>query len=158
MHLETLEILSLDDDPESFSARIGNSFRNFGFAMVRDHGIDPALVEQGWKLTRALFELPEAEKCRYHAAGLAGARGYTPFGTEIAKGAAAHDLKEFWHVGRDLPRGHALSATMPPNIWPDQPAGFQKTFSALFSEFDRIGAVILSRIAAYLSLPPDWTK
>lgn len=156
MHLESLEILSLNDDPESFSARIGDSFRTFGFAMVCDHGIDAALVARGWELTRAFFDLPEHEKRGYHIEGLAGARGYTPFGKEIAKGASAHDLKEFWHVGRDLPAGHPLSAAMPPNIWPRQPQGFEEAFAALFAEFDRVGAIILSRIAAHLSLPPDW--
>ena len=40
--------------------------------------------------------------------GGGGARGYTPFGIETAKGAKAHDLKEFWHVGRDLPAGPPL--------------------------------------------------
>jgi isopenicillin N synthase-like dioxygenase len=156
MHLESLEILSLNDDAESFSARIGASFRNFGFAMVSDHGIDSKLVQRGWELTRAFFDLPEDEKRGYHIDGLAGARGYTPFGKEIAKGASVHDLKEFWHVGRDLPAGHALSSAMPPNIWPRLPEGFQETFTALFSEFDRVGAIILSRIASHLGLPADW--
>ncbi len=81
--------------------QMGASFRRFGFAMVADHGIDTALIARGWELSRRFFALPEAEKRRYHDPALAGARGYTPFGTEIAKGAAQHDLKEFWHVGRD---------------------------------------------------------
>lgn len=156
MHLDTLEILSLADDQERFSARIGESFRRFGFAMVRDHGIDAGLVEHGWALTRAFFALPDEEKRAYSREGLAGARGYTPFGREIAKGAAAHDLKEFWHVGRDLPAGHSLAGAMPPNIWPSRPDGFRETFSALFAEFDRAGSIILSRIAAHLGLQPDW--
>jgi isopenicillin N synthase-like dioxygenase len=156
MHLESLDILSLADDASRFSARIGESFRKFGFAMVRDHGIDPALVKRGWELTRAFFDLPEDEKRAYHVAGLAGARGYTPFGKEIAKSASAHDLKEFWHVGRDLPPGHRLASAMPPNVWPRQPLGFQETFAALFSEFDRVGAILLSRIAADLGLVPNW--
>lgn len=156
MHLEALEILSLTDDPESFSASVGESFRRFGFAMVRDHGIDAGLVERGWALTRDFFELPDKEKQSYCLEELAGARGYTPFGREIAKGAAAHDLKEFWHVGRDLPDGHALAGVMPPNIWPSRPDGFRETFGALFAEFDRVGSIILSRIAAHLGLQPNW--
>ena len=42
---------------------------------------------------RAFFALPEADKQRYCIKGQAGARGYTPFGREIAVGAAAHDLQ-----------------------------------------------------------------
>jgi isopenicillin N synthase-like dioxygenase len=156
MQLDTLEILNLADDPEVFSAKIGESFRSCGFAMVQGHGIDPTLVERGWALTHAFFQLPAEEKRSYCLEGLAGARGYTPFGREIAKGAPAHDLKEFWHVGRDLPAGHPLAVSMPPNIWPSRPEGFHETFSALFAEFDRVGSIILARIATHLGLASDW--
>ncbi len=156
MDLDTLPVLSLADAPARFSDDIGGSFRAFGFAMVRDHGIDPALIAEAWRLTAEFFALPEDEKRHYFGEGLSGARGYTPFRTEIAKGASETDLKEFWHVGRDLPAGHPLSSSMPPNVWPAQPAGFRDTFEALFAEFDRVGAVILSRIAVHLGLAADW--
>jgi isopenicillin N synthase-like dioxygenase len=150
----TLPVLSLADDPARFSAEIGSSFRDFGFALVRDHGIDPMLIAEGWGLTARLFALPEADKRRCFVEGLAGARGYTPFRTEIAKGAAESDLKEFWHVGRDLPPGDPPDPSMPPNIWPERPAGFRETFVRLFSEFERVGSVILARIAIDLGLSP----
>jgi isopenicillin N synthase-like dioxygenase len=156
MDLAALPVLDLADRPQRFADTIGRSFRTFGFALVQGHGLDPALIAEGWKLTAQFFALPEAEKRRHHVPGLAGARGYTPFRTEIAKGAVETDLKEFWHVGRDLPPGHALEAAMPANVWPDRPAGFRETFEALFAEFDRVGAVILSRIALHLGLDADW--
>jgi isopenicillin N synthase-like dioxygenase len=154
MYLDTLPVLSLAQEPAALAQELGASFQRFGFAVVQDHGLDPALVARGWELTEAFFALPEAEKRRYHVAGGGGQRGYTPFGTEIAKGAAVHDLKEFWHVGRDLPA--SLAAPMPANIWPEIPEGFRETFTALFAEFDRIGASILSRIAVWLGLEPNW--
>ena len=40
---------------------------------------------------------------RYHVPGGGGARGYTAFGVETAKGAKYSDLKEFWHIGRESP-------------------------------------------------------
>ncbi|MBV1687623.1 isopenicillin N synthase family oxygenase [Novosphingobium sp. G106] len=156
MDLDTLPVLSLADTPARFSDDIGASFRAFGFALVKDHGIDAALIAEAWRLTAEFFALPEAEKRSYFIEGQAGARGYTPFGTEIAKGAKLHDLKEFWHVGRDLPAGHALAASMPANVWPTRPADFRETFEALFAEFDRVGALILSRIAVHLGLAADW--
>ena len=156
MDLQTLPVLSLGDAPETLAQDLGDSFRSFGFALVKDHGLDPALVTRAWALTAEYFALPEAEKRTYAVPGGSGARGYTPFGTEIAKGAALHDLKEFWHVGRDLPAGHKLAASMPPNIWPTRPAGFQATFEELYAEMDRVGAVILARIARYLGLADDW--
>jgi isopenicillin N synthase-like dioxygenase len=156
MNLDTLPLLSLTSEPAALARDLGSSFEQFGFALVTDHGLDPALVQQAWALTEALFALPEAQKRAWHSAGQGGARGYTPFGTEIAKGAAAHDLKEFWHIGRDLPGGHPLSASMPSNVWPDEPAHFRETFTALYGELDRVGAAILSRIAVWLGLDARW--
>lgn len=156
MDLAELPVLSLADEASRFSREIGESFRRYGFAVVRDHGIEDALIARGWRMTREFFALPEAEKRSYFNEGIAGARGYTPFGTEIAKGASEHDLKEFWHIGRDLPAGHPLAASMPPNIWPARPEGFRETFTRLYAEFDRVGAIILSRIAVDLGLVSDW--
>jgi isopenicillin N synthase-like dioxygenase len=156
MNLDTLPVLSLSAPSGRLSDDLGSSFQRFGFALVSDHGLDPALVARGWDLTAAFFAQDEAEKRRWHVAGGGGQRGYTPFRTEIAKGAAHHDLKEFWHVGRELPAGDPLGATMPANVWPDAPEGFRETFTALFAEFDRIGAQILSHIAVWLGLAPDW--
>ena len=157
MQLETLPVLSLAGDPARLRGRSRRrASGRFGFAMIRDHGIDPDLIARGWELTAQFFALPEAEKRAYHDPALAGARGYTPFGTEIAKGAAAHDLKEFWHVGRDLPPGHPLAGSMPANVWPVRPEGFRETFERLYAAFDQAGATVLSRIAVHLGLAPDW--
>lgn len=156
MDSPALPVLSLADPAGAFAEALGRSFRQFGFALVRDHGLDRKLVAQAWALTKAFFALPDAEKRRYHLPGISGARGYTPFGTEIAKGATRHDLKEFWHVGRDLPARHPLESAMPANIWPLSPEGFEQTFRALFSEMDRVGGLLLSRIALHLKLAEDW--
>jgi isopenicillin N synthase-like dioxygenase len=142
--------------PERFAQDFGASFERFGFAMITGHGIDPALIDDAWAKAKAFFALPEATKRAYHLAGLGGARGYTPFGTEIAKGAKEVDLKEFWHVGRDLPAGHPLGAHQPNNVWPAEVMGFRETYEALFAEFDRVGTALLSGIARYLGLAPDF--
>jgi isopenicillin N synthase-like dioxygenase len=157
MVLDKLPVLSLGDDTASFSKAIGDSFRTFGFALVKDFAIDKALIEQAWKLSEAFFALPVEEKRAYHDPAIGGARGYTPFGVEIAKDARHHDLKEFWHVGRDLPPGSPLAdASMPPNVWPARPEGFREVFTELYRQFDAAGATILSRIALYLGLDEHW--
>ncbi|CAN5126040.1 isopenicillin N synthase family oxygenase [soil metagenome] len=156
--IETVRPLSLGAqarDPKQFSRDFGESFERFGFAIVEDHGIDAALIARAWALTREFFDQPDAAKLAYKSPK-GGARGYTPFGVEIAKGANENDLKEFWHVGRDLPAGHHYTASMPANIWPDYPEGFRETLTALFAEFDRVGAQLLSAIAVYLGLDADW--
>lgn len=143
-------------DPEGFARAFGESFKRFGFAMVSDHGVPQHLIDRAWATTKAFFDLPEEEKRRYHIAGTGGARGLTPFKTEIAKGATHVDLKEFWHVGRELPEGHRYAKDMPPNIWPERPERFRETFLDLFKALDDAGDRLLSAIARYLDLAPDW--
>jgi isopenicillin N synthase-like dioxygenase len=143
-------------NPDGFAQDLGRSFERFGFAMVADHGIDQGVVARAWDKTKAFFALPEAEKRAYFLEGGGGARGYTPYKTEIAKGAQHVDLKEFWHVGRELPAEHRFTDSMAPNVWPDQPEGFRETFLDLFSALDSAGDRLLSAIARYLHLAPDW--
>lgn len=156
MPQSSMPTISLAADPASVTEALGASLRRYGFALICDHGIDAGLIARGWELTASFFALPEAQKRGYYIDGLAGARGYTPFGTEIAKGAALHDLKEFWHVGRDLPPGHRLAASMPPNVWPEGLPGFRETFTELYAAFDKAGAAILACIARGLGLDPNW--
>jgi isopenicillin N synthase-like dioxygenase len=157
--LSQVPLVSLADqagDPAGFAAALGGSFERFGFAMVSDHGIPQELIDRAWAMTKAFFDLPEDVKRSYFVAGGGGARGYTPFKTEIAKGATHVDLKEFWHIGRELAAGHRFSELMAPNIWPDQPEGFRETFIELFAAFDTAGDKLLSAIAVHLGLGADW--
>jgi isopenicillin N synthase-like dioxygenase len=149
MSMTQMPVISLaTGDADSLGQQLGDSFKTYGFATVVDHGLDPALVAKAWALTKVLFDQPEAAKMQGFDKAIAGQRGYTPFKTEIAKGADHHDLKEFWHVGRD-------SEKMLPNVWPDVPE-FKHTFQKLYAELDRVGARILSSIALYLGLSADW--
>ncbi len=152
----TLSLADQAQDPEGFATAFGGSFERFGFAIVADHGVPADLISRAWDQTRALFDRPDAEKRGYFVEGGGGARGYTPFKTEIAKGASAVDLKEFWHVGRELATGHRFAGQMAPNIWPTDPAGFRDTFVELFAAFDAAGDRLLSAIARHLKLAPDW--
>ena len=89
MTQDTLSAVSLamaEDAPDAFAERIGRSFADWGFAIVADHGIPAELIERAEAMSRAFFALPEDVKRSYHIAGGGGARGYTPFGTESAKG------------------------------------------------------------------------
>lgn len=154
--IPTLSLADQQSDPDGFAQAFGQSFQRFGFAVVKDHGVPQDLIDRAWAATRAFFDLPEDEKRGYFVEGGGGARGYTPFKTEIAKGAQYVDLKEFWHVGRELAKGHRFEDSMSPNIWPDRPEGFRDTFLALFQAFDDAGDKLLSAVARYLGLEPNW--
>ena len=59
-------------------------------------------------------------------------------------------------MARELPPGHKFEDSMPPNVWPEEIESFKATFLELFAAFDTAGLRILSAIARYLGLRPDW--
>ena len=128
--MDSIASISLARPVADIADELGRSFAEYGFAVVRDHAISQDLIDRADAMARQFFALPADVKRGYHIAGGGGARGYTPFGTEIAKDAQVHDLKEFWHVGRSLPDGHALSEMMQPNVWPTHSRKPERAFSA----------------------------
>jgi isopenicillin N synthase-like dioxygenase len=155
-HIASVSLLEADRDPQGFADKLGKSFEEYGFAIIADHGIPQPLIDEAEARMKAFFALPDAVKRQYHIEGQGGARGYTPFGIETAKGHAAHDLKEFWHVGRDLPPGHPFRGHMPDNVWPAEVDSFKDTFQQLYATFDRTGLKILKAIARYLEIDEDY--
>ena len=154
--IASVSLKDADRNPDEFAQKLGRSFEEYGFAIIADHGIPDALISQAEEKAKAFFALQDDTKREYHIAGGGGARGYTPFGIETAKGAAAHDLKEFWHVGRDLPPGHPFRGHMPDNVWPDEVPSFRDTFTELYATFDRTGLKILKAIARFLKIDEDY--
>jgi len=145
-----------DAQSAQFARDIAAAYAEFGFVIIENHGIDKRLIERCLECFRVFFELPVDEKMKYKVPGGGGARGYTAFGIETAKGATHHDLKEFWHVGRELPPGHPFTQSMAPNIWVDSIPGFREAAYGLFQAFDALGAKLLSAIARSVNLPPDF--
>jgi isopenicillin N synthase-like dioxygenase len=154
-NIASVSLLDADRDPAAFAEKLGRSFTEFGFAVIADHGVPQELIDRAEDKARAFFALPEDIK-RHYALGQGGARGYTPFGIETAKGAAAHDLKEFWHVGRELDDAHPFRAMMAANVWPDEVPGFKKTFLELYATLDRTGIKILRAIARFLGIDEEY--
>src|SRR3954449_1548085 len=154
--LASVSLKDADRDPVGFAQKLGRSFEEYGFAIIADHGIPDALISEAEEKAKAFFALPEEVKRKYLIPGGGGARGYTPFGIETAKGLAAHDLKEFWHVGRDLPSDHRFRDHMPDNLWPAEVPSFKDTFQEIFATFDAAGLTILKAIARYLDIGEDY--
>ena len=155
-HIASVSLPDADKDPQGFAQELGNSFVEYGFAIVRNHGIPQELIDRAEQLSKQFFALPDEVKRKYLIEGSGGARGYTAFGIETAKGAQAFDLKEFWHVGRELPAGHKFREVMADNIWPDEIPGFKETYLELYDAFDAAGVKVLRAIARFLSVDEDY--
>jgi len=152
----SVSLADADKDPAAFAQELGQSFVDYGFAILSDHGVPQELIDRAEEKAKAFFALPEDVKRKYLIPGGGGARGYTAFGVETAKGAHASDLKEFWHVGRELAAGHAYRDVMGDNIWPTEVPGFKETFLELYDTFDRTGLKILAAIARFLGVDEDY--
>ncbi len=144
------------DDRAAFVAELGAAYREWGFAGIRGHGIPQTLIDQAYAVFARFFALPEASKRKYHIEGGGGARGYTPFGVETAKGAQYSDLKEFWHIGREIPRDSKYAADMPPNLWPEEVPEFCEVGYGLYDALDALGAQVLAALALHIGLAEDW--
>jgi len=155
-NIASVSLNDADKDPQGFAQELGNSFVEYGFAIVRDHGIPQELIDRAEQMSKQFFALPEDVKKKYLIAGSGGARGYTAFGIETAKGATSFDLKEFWHVGRELAEGHKFRGVMADNVWPDEIPGFKQTFLELYDAFDAAGVKVLRAIARFLKVDEEY--
>ena len=143
-------------DRQAFVEELGSAYREWGFAGIRNHGIAQSLIDDAYDVFAQFFALPEETKRKYHVAGGGGARGYTPFGVETAKGAQHSDLKEFWHIGREIPRDSMYAGDMAPNLWPDEVPRFREVGYALYQALDQLGSRVLSALALHIDLPETY--
>jgi isopenicillin N synthase-like dioxygenase len=154
--ITTLDFRRFDTDRERFVQELGAGYEEFGFVAVTHHGIDTQLIANAYACFQTFFALPTDTKMRYHLKGSGGARGYTGFGIETAKDSQFPDLKEFWHIGRELPAGHPFANVMPPNLWPTEIAQFKELGYGLYQALDDLGRQMLRAIALHLKLPESF--
>ncbi|HPF27076.1 MAG TPA: 2OG-Fe(II) oxygenase family protein [Steroidobacteraceae bacterium] len=140
-----------DTLPEpAFSTAVTTGLQEYGFIVLSDHGIAPALLDAAYLQCQRLFALDTLVKNRY----CGGLRGYTPFGMEHAKDSRHADLKEFWQIGRERPPdSHGAGQA---NLWPDELPEFQAVFVELFGALDAIARLVLRALTPALAVPPDY--
>ncbi|MDE1898687.1 MAG: isopenicillin N synthase family oxygenase [Xanthomonadaceae bacterium] len=154
--IPTLDIRRYQHDRATFVAELGAAYREFGFCCIGGHGIPQALIDGAYAAFRCFFALPTDVKMRYYVPGSGGARGYTPFKVETAKDSRYPDLKEFWHIGREIARDSKYAGMMPPNLWPTEVAGFREHGDALYQALDQLGTRVLRALALHIGLEEHW--
>ncbi|MEZ5462509.1 isopenicillin N synthase family dioxygenase [Dokdonella sp.] len=155
-HVPTLDIRRYETDQAAFVDELGAAYREFGFCCISGHGIPKSDIDAAYEVFQAFFALPEAVKLKYHQPGTGGARGYTPFGIETAKDSQYPDLKEFWHIGREIPRDSKFASVMPANVWPDEVEGFREHGYGLYAALDDLGTRVLRALALHIDLPENF--
>lgn len=140
---------------QDFTNNLFQGLKEFGFIILKDHGVSSDLLKEAYSLSERFFALPESVKKSYVSAQ-GGQRGYTPFGQEHAKDSAVMDLKEFWHVGRQVSPNHPLKSYHDDNLWPAEMPEFQKTFSQLYKELEIAGRTMLQALTNPLELDIEY--
>jgi len=148
VQIPTVNIENFPGDP-NFVAALGKGYEEYGFCGVIGHDISNEVINDAYAAIQEFFALPRAVKEKYHT-GVGGARGYTSFGIETAKDSKYPDLKEFWHVGRELPDNMPHHQSLFPNIWPMEVENFQPRLYRLYDAMDKLGIRILDALAEYL--------
>ena len=152
----TLDIRRSDPAREAIVAELGAAYRQFGFCCISGHDIPRELIDGAYEAFEQFFALPAQTKMKYHVPGSGGARGYTPFKVETAKDSRFPDLKEFWHVGREIPRDSRFADVMPPNLWPEEVPQFKHYGYGLYEALDQLGTRVLRALALHIGLSENY--
>lgn len=157
--LQSIPVLDLrdfhatDDRRTEFITQLGLALEEIGFFAITHHGVDSALIQEAYRIAKQFFELPETIKQQYEVPELHGQRGFTSFGREHARDHAYPDLKEFWHVGRDLPAGHPLAERYAANLHVVEVPQFHPVMAQLYAQLEACAAELLKACALYLGEP-----
>ena len=150
-----LDLRRFETDRSGLVREAGDAYREFGFCGFVNHGLPDDTTAEAYDVFKRFFALPNDVKMRYRSVA-GGQRGYTPFGLEQAKGQSIPDLKEFWHVGREMGAENPWPEILQSNRWPREIPGFRVKAYTLFESLDQLGKRILRLIALAIGLDENW--
>ena len=146
------------------SAEVAREFRSAamasGFFYVRHHGVDAAMVERQFDVTRRLMALPierrEALSIRHSPI----MRGYEGLGAQTLDAAMKPDLKESFYCGMDWPADHpyvkAGYQTYGPSQWPAELPDVRAHCEAYIDAMNALSLRLMQLMALSLGLSEDY--
>lgn len=130
------------------AGEIARACTDIGFFVVVGHGISKSLIDETYDITRAFFDLPDAEK-RATPLNEFGA-GYSPLQGEVLAATlgqnAPADLKESLNIGQD--KSH--------NLIPGRPAQGRDLWYAYFDAMQTLAGNLLRAFALALQLDENF--
>jgi isopenicillin N synthase-like dioxygenase len=147
-----------DEAKALFVKQLYTGIKDYGFIILTDHTVAADVIDEGYKAVQGFFALDDETKRSYVSLHGGGQRGYTPFGTEHAKDNPHMDLKEFWHVGREVADDHEFDEYYPKNIWPKEIDGFKASLDTLYTELDKTSQIMLEALGKALDVPDTYFR
>jgi isopenicillin N synthase-like dioxygenase len=146
-------------DPQrknKFIDQLGRTYQDIGFVAIKNHLLSDDLEKRLYAACKAFFDLPDDIKMKYARPDIGGQRGYTPKGQEHAKGRNVGDLKEFYHVGPELPAERLAQLGYPTNIFPEEIPDFGPSHVQAFYALENTGRRMLQALALFLGLDENY--
>lgn len=146
-----------ENDKVKFIEQLYHGMKDYGFIVLKDHDVSASLLNEAYEILAQFYALPTNKKLSYVSELGGGQRGYTAFGKEHAKGSPVMDLKEFWHVGREVEANHPFAKYYPKNIWPDDSVPqFRPVFEKLYSQLEKAGIQMMEALSYPLQVEKDF--
>lgn len=141
-----------------FVDQLYSGIKDYGFIILTDHTIDEGVIKKGYQAVEEFFALNEDVKKKYVSPLGGGQRGYTPFGLEHAKDNPHMDLKEFYHVGREVADNHEFANFYDKNIWPSEVGEFETHLQNLYNNLDLTSRHLLDALGMALDVDESYFR
>ncbi len=135
-----------------------NGLVEYGFIILNPYDFSFDLVEDAYDKYKEFFALPLDLKMKFFCNN-GGQRGYVPRLVEHAKNSKHPDLKEFWHIGRELASDSPYSESdlYPNNVWPQREIpDFKKVGLAVYNQLDAVATSLFHSLAHSLNVPQSY--
>jgi isopenicillin N synthase-like dioxygenase len=148
------------DDKRRVAAELREACIHVGFFYIKNHGVPQTLVDAMFDLQPQLFDLPIADKMRWHVKQSPQLLGYVAMRDENANPTAGkgdmHEAYDF--VPEDAQLENEFLAgdfRRAGNIWPEVP-GFRELTARYGIEMRRLARRMFGAFALALNLPEDY--
>lgn len=145
-----------DSEQSDFAEELCSALRQFGFFVLKDHGIEQKKIDRALSSIKEFFSLPYEEKLRYEIPGAMGQRGYSGFGDKQSIQDHVPDPKEYWHMGREFFAGGTSDDPQMINVWPHEMPEFRAALVSLFDAIDAASRFLVAALGTGLGTPKGY--
>lgn len=136
-----------------FIQDLSKAMQTVGFVAVINSKVDPKILDNAYNAAQSFYAKPLEQKSKCQKTELNGQRGYVQ--SEMAKGQARRDYKEFYHITREYPEQIRTQYNYAANIWPEDQS-FTLAMQQLIQELDQYTTVIESALSESIGEKPDF--